>query len=365
MNEYPPEKIRGTAMATEALAKSLTKRGWHVHVIVTCRDSAPEREVTEGVTLYRLRPWPIPYTRTIQRLFKIFRLSLRIRPDIIQGQAVSCGLFAAIVGKILRTPSVTYIQGMDFYESGPLRRFLEVRPSVKYASKTIAVTDELARGVKSYDRKEVEVISHGYWPTDITADAMAAARKRMKKGVSNILFVGYLEPDKGAGYLLSALSLLKAKLPKIFLHLVGDGPLRKELELHVQRDGISESVCFYGSLSHTKVLAMMHVVDLFVLPSVEEAFGIVLIEALNQSCPVVATRIHAIPTIIEDGKTGLLVPSRDPKAIAEAVYTILTDNSLRMRMKGSACIAGEKYLWDHNVKRFEGIYREISSLHII
>jgi len=340
VNEYPPEKIRGTAMATEALAKSLTKEGWQVYVIVTYRDSALKREVVEGVNLYRLRPWPIPYTRTIQRFFKILRLAFWIRPDIIQGQAASCGLFAAIVGKIIGTPSVTYIQGQDFYASKLVRRYLEVRPSVRYATRTIAVTDELAEGVKPYAVKKVGVIPHGYQPEDITAQVIETAKKRMRKEGFNILFVGFLEPDKGVTYLLSAISLLREKLPGIFLHLVGDGPLRKELEHYVQRERISGNVCFYGSLSHREVLAMMHIVDLFVLPSVEEPFGIVLIEALNQGCPVVATKIRAIPTIIEDGITGVLVPSRDPEAIAEAAYSILTDHSLHMTMKQTSKIAG-------------------------
>jgi len=359
VNEYPPEKIRGTAMATEALAQSLTKRGWHVYVIVTCRDSAPEREVAQGIKLYRLRPWPIPYTRTIQRFFKILRLALQIRPDIIQGQAASCGLFAAIVGKILRAPSVTYMQGHDLYESGPIRLHIEIWPSVKYATKTIAATDELARGVKPYAGENVDVIPYGYQPENITVQAMETVKKRMRKEVPNILFVGYLHTDKGAAYLISAVSLLRVRLPGIFLHLVGDGPLRNELELYVKREGVSENVCFYGSLSHMEVLAMMRTVDLFVLPSIEEPFGIVLIEALNQGCPVVATRIRAIPTIIEDGITGTLVSPRDPEAIARAVYSILTDNSLRMKMKQSARITAKKFHWDFNVKRFEKVYEEI------
>ncbi|MBN2516672.1 MAG: glycosyltransferase family 4 protein [Deltaproteobacteria bacterium] len=359
VNEYPPEKIRGTAMATEALAKNLAKNGWKVYVIVTCRGGALAKEIVEGITVYRLNPSPITYTRTIQRFFLILRLTRKIQPDIIQGQAISCGLFAALVGKILRIPSVTYIQGRDFYESGLLRRYLEVLPSVRYATKTIAVTDELARGAEPYAGRSIDVIPHGYQPSDITGQVVEKAKRRMKRDVFNILSVGHFEPDKGTSYLLSAIRHLKEKLPGMFLHLVGDGPLRTELEMHVQRDGISEHVCFYGSLSHPEVLAMMRVVDLFVLPSVEEAFGIVLIEALNQGCPVVASRIRAIPTIIEDGVTGILVPPRDPEAISQAAYSILTDREMYMKMKQVAHSAGEKFRWDFNVKRFERVYQEI------
>src|SRR5438552_737753 len=347
-------------MATAALAKELAERGWEVHVVVTCRKSARSEELAGKVRVYRLSTLGIMYTRTLQRLFGIVRLAWRIRPDFVQGQAASCGVFASVVGYLCGIPSITYVQGGDFFESGPIRRFLEVRTAVRYATLTIAVTEELASHVRPYATGSVEVIPHGFEPEKIPSEATERVQRRIGTEGPNLLCVGYLDHDKGVTFLLSAVVMLKSEWPRLRLHVVGDGELREELVLQTARKGIANNVTFYGTLPHSDVLSMMAMVDLFVLPSLSaEPFGIVVVEALNQGCPVVATEICGSAPIVQETGSGLLVPPGAPEALADAIGQILRHPARRQQMAQAAREGAKEFCWDRNVLRFEKLYRAL------
>jgi len=351
-------------MATAALAKELAERGWEVHVVVTCRKSARSEDLAGKVRVYRLSTLGITYTRTLQRLFGIVRLARRIRPNLVQGQAASCGVFALVVGYVCGIPAITYIQGGDFLESGPLRRFLEVRTAVRYATRTIAVTEELADHVRPYATGPVEAIPHGFEPEKISPEVTERAQRRIGAQGPNLLCVGYLDHDKGVTFLLSAIVMLKAEWPRLRLHVVGDGELRQELESQTAREGTASNVIFYGGLPHSDVLSMMAAVDLFVLPSLSaEPFGIVLVEALNQGCPVVATTICGAGGIVQRAGGGLLVPPGDAKALADAIAQLLRDPGRRNHMAQAGREGAEELRWERNVLRFEKLYRELCEQH--
>jgi len=360
VNEFPPEKVRGTAMATHGLARALAGRGWDVHVLVTTRRTAPARETVDGMTVWRLAPVPIPWTRTLQRALVILARARAIRPDLVQGQAASCGLFAAVVGRALGIPSVTYLQGGDFWHSGPARRRFEVRPAVRWATRAIAVTDDLAADVAMATGRRPLVIPHGHEREPVTDELAARVRARAGEGRPRVLFVGFLDPDKGARVAVSAVGTLRGGWPAIRLHVVGEGPLRADLEAQVVREGSAGSVVFHGALPHDEVLALMRLADLFVLPSIEaEPFGIVVVEALSEGCPVVVTRVCGTAEIVASAGAGLVVPPGDIAAMAEAIRTILADPARRAAMARAARRAGEDFDWERNVERFERLYREV------
>lgn len=359
VNEFPPQQLRGTAMATASLAHALTQRRWEVCVIVARSDGNPPVETVGQVRVHRLSIWRVPFTGTVQRLLQILMLAKKIRPDLVQGQAASCGLFAVIVGRLLSIPSITYIQGMDFHEAGPLRRRLEVGPAIRHATRTLAVSELFATAISSYASGPVLSLPHGYQPEPVLPEVEEAARLRLRATGPNLLFVGHLEPDKGETYLLQAVATLAKDWPGLTLHIVGDGPLRAVLETLASRLGIASLVMFHGWLPHATVLALMRHVDLFVLSSVMEPFGIVVVEALNEGCPVVTTTACGSAMAVEQGRSGFVVPPADPQALAEAMRTILGDPVLKESMRQGAKRAGATYRWDRIVERFERVYREV------
>jgi len=360
VNEFPPERVRGTAMATASLADALAARGVTVDVVVTTRATAPALERRGGVTVHRLRTLGMPWTRSAQRAFGVLRLARALRPDVVQGQAISCGLFAVLAGRALGVPSVTYVQGMDHAEAGPLQRRLEVRPAVRGAARTLAVTRALADRVARECGRPVTVVPHGYQREAVGAEALDAARRRLKGGHPSLLYVGFLEPDKGAHVAVAALPLLRGEWPAVRLHVVGDGPLRPALEAAAARAGTSQHLVLHGALPHADVVALMRTSDVLLAPSVaNEPFGIATIEALGEGCPVVASEACGTAEVVAGSGGGLVVPVADPASLAAATSSILADPGRRPAMAEAARRTGAAFAWERNVERFERVYRQL------
>jgi len=142
--------------------------------------------------------------------------------------------------------------------------------------------------------------------------------------------VARLSSEKGHRYLLEAAAMVCEAFPSVQFLLIGDGILRKDLEKQAIELGISENVVFLGL--RKDVPEILPVIDLFVLPSLYEGFGIVLVEAMAAGKPVVATRVGGIPEVVVDGKTGILAPPKEPKRIAEAIITLLQDKAQAQKM---------------------------------
>src|SRR5690606_14892666 len=114
------------------------------------------------------------------------------------------------------------------------------------------------------------------------------------------------------------------------LIIAGEGPLRPDLQTEAESLGLLDNIRFLGWCED--VPRLMGGLDMLLVPSLWEGFGLVILEAMSQCLPVVATSVSAIPEIVVPGETGLLVPARDTHALAEAMVTLLADRSLRRHM---------------------------------
>ena len=170
--------------------------------------------------------------------------------------------------------------------------------------------------------------------------------------------VGHFADHKGHRYLVEAVPAILRRFPDIKVVLVGEGELRSEVEAQVNRLGIVKSVIFTGF--RTDISSILASFDLFVLPSHLEGLCTSVMDAMAVGLPVVATRTGGVPEVVEDGETGLLVPPRDPDALADGVLRMLNDPGLRYRMGQ----AGRRRVLDHfsadaMVEGTENIYYEI------
>ncbi|HHW03881.1 MAG TPA: glycosyltransferase family 4 protein [Thermoanaerobacterales bacterium] len=138
--------------------------------------------------------------------------------------------------------------------------------------------------------------------------------------------VARLVPEKGYEYALKAMPAVLKKFPGAVMVIVGDGPLRKALEDLCLDLGIHEHVIFLGYQDRVETLEADF--DVFLLPSVSEGLGLSLLEAMALAKPVVATEVGGIPEVVKSGVNGLLVPPRDPSAIAEAIIRILSSKQM-------------------------------------
>jgi len=156
------------------------------------------------------------------------------------------------------------------------------------------------------------------------------AAVRSQYGGKIVLFVGRLTHYKGVPYLLEAMKKVSGRLL-----IIGKGDLEGQLKNYAAQNSLSTKVHFLGELGEDEMVPFFHACDLLVLPSItrNEAFGLVQLEAMACCKPVVSTYLNTgVPYVNQNGKTGLIVPPRDSRALAGAINRLLEDESLSTRM---------------------------------
>jgi glycosyltransferase involved in cell wall biosynthesis len=170
--------------------------------------------------------------------------------------------------------------------------------------------------------------------------------------------IGRLVPQKAMHVLVDATPALLAAHPGLRVLIVGDGPLRADLEARAARLGVAHAVRFAGY--QEDVVSAYAAMDVFVLPSRDEGFGLVFLEAMAVGVPVVGTRVIGSEDAVEDGVTGLLVPYADPAALAAAVRGILASPDLAGRLRDTAAERVRRvYSREQCAARVEQLYREL------
>ena len=167
--------------------------------------------------------------------------------------------------------------------------------------------------------------------------------------------IARLSEQKGLTYLLDAMSLLTVKDIRLFI--VGDGELRNELENKVKELHLQDSVTFLGY--RKDIVECINSFDFCVLPSVFEGFGLVAIEAFMNSKTLVATDIPGLNEVVTN-KNGILVPAKDPAALASAIDKLATDETLRQELASQAKKDYEKrFSYPMFLENYRSLYREI------
>jgi glycosyltransferase involved in cell wall biosynthesis len=178
-------------------------------------------------------------------------------------------------------------------------------------------------------------------------------------GPVRLLFVGDMVPPKGVPELVTAVLGLRAKGAALVLDLVGDGPLRPELEARVaeagQGDGLRGTIRFWGTLPRPAVADRMRAAHALVLPSHNEGTPVSVMEALTCGVPVVASRVGGIPDLVADGEDGLLVPPKDPDALAAALARLSEEPGLLSRLARGAAATGGRFSLDDRRREVAGV----------
>jgi glycosyltransferase involved in cell wall biosynthesis len=168
-----------------------------------------------------------------------------------------------------------------------------------------------------------------------------------------------LHRQKGHTLLLQAAAACRARGLALALAIAGEGPLHAELEAQARAAGLGTSVRLLGRRSDVREL--MRACDVFVFPSLYEAFGVALLEAMACGAAVVASRVGGIPEIVEDGASGLLVPPADPAALADAIACLAERPDRRRALGRAARLRAEAFDIRETVRRLESLYARLGS----
>jgi glycosyltransferase involved in cell wall biosynthesis len=177
-----------------------------------------------------------------------------------------------------------------------------------------------------------------------------------------ILFVGTLSPHKGPDILIKAMSEIVKEVSDVKLVFVGHGGMREELEMLSKKLGVEKNVEFAGFVEESMKPLYYRAADVFCLPSVmnHEIFGIVNLEAMACSVPVVASKIGGVPDVVNGGENGLLVLPGDSGSLADAIIYLLENEDVREKMGTNGRKKVEDYSWGRVAEETEKVYLNLT-----
>ena len=391
------KKTGGMNVYVRDFSRELARNGVEVDVFTRSEDDCQpmvRHDLGNGARVVHIpagpeKPLPIPsisgYLDDFARGLLSFVESEGVEYDLIHSHYWLSGLVAEIVGPKLGNPPVIQM----FHTLGhmknriaetdadraPDERIAGEREVLITADRIIAATQaEYAQlhWLYAADMEKVRVIPPGvdlerFSPID---KATAKAKVGIEAGHRNILFAGRIEPLKGIDTLLCAMSLIQEHSPEavqnVSVAIVGgdpwsDDPGQEMARLQELRGslGVTDIVTFLGAKDQDVLPDYYAAAEMVVMPSHYESFGLVALEAMAMGVPVIASEVGGLAFLVKDGVNGFLVPSRDPEALAERIYTLLMDDECRRRLGESALNYAQKYAWPNIVERMQAVYADL------
>ncbi len=381
---YPPGP-GGVERHVAELSAELGTRGHRVDVFTSelyrefpwqrLAPGVPRHETVRFGEVHRLRVWSLPGAAQYTFFRDLLPTLERSPPEVVHAHTYGTHQ-VTIAARLCRRHGTPWVLTAHYHppwsiEGGWWRRRLRgvydrwlASPTLANASRLIVQTREEERLLRAhgFPLPPVSVIPPGYTPLPPPPDDARAFAREFHLDGPYALFVGRLASNKGLLDLVAAFAPLARRDSGATLVLVGeDGGMAARVDAAIRQRGLDGRVRRVGHVASDVLLSAAYREARFlVLPSEYEAFGLVLLEALAQGTPVIASRVGGMPEIIDDGETGLLVPPRSPAELAAALERLWNDGDLRHRLgEAGRTTVVPRYRWPAVAASVEGIYREV------
>lgn len=362
----------GDSVHTKKWVSSLLKEGHIIHLFSLNKFDGSDYTNTKDqftYTIYNLSQYKtkwgglnkLSYLKVIPNLKRIISA---FAPDIVHAHfASSYGLLGARSGF---HPLIISVWGYDVFHF-PNRSFIHkkiIRSNLSRADKILSTSHVMAKQTNIFTRKHIEVTPFG-----IDTEVFKADRTILKKTVfpfdNEDIVIGTAKPleDKYAiDHLIQAFAILTKKHRELPLKLgiAGKGSAKNKLISLAQKLGVDKDVYFAGQLKHDKIPEFLNALDIFAALSLEESFGVVVIEAGACEKPVVVSDEGGLPEVVENGKTGFIIPKGDIESAADALEKLIMDRILREQFgKAGRARVKRMYDWTACIEQMQKIYREV------
>ncbi|WP_290739655.1 glycosyltransferase [Fibrobacter sp. UBA3718] len=333
--------------------------------ILTHEEGAPSKMAS--------KPWlqllAIPYI--ISGFFKCIGICRKFRPDVIHAHWPFPHAYIALgAAKLFKIPLVLNFHGAELLL---IRKKKWVKPLLKFAigqAQAVFANSSFTAGkIKALRNVDVEWSPYGTalesGSTSAGNGGTSAIVPHPVNGKFKILFVGRHIERKGICYLIEAAKHLPRD--QFEIRIVGVGDLTDKLKSQAAEIEDAAEIIFTGKLSPEELANEYRTANVFTLPAIvdskgdTEGLGVVLIEAMELGLPVVASNVGGIPDVVVDGVSGILVPEKDPEALAGAYRRLAADPGLvKQLLEGAQKRIAECFSWDKIVERQIGVYKKIT-----
>lgn len=311
--------------------------------------------------------WTLKTKFSAKAALRMKALLLKKGVNLLHIHDARSGILGRLVAKSLRIPVVYTVHLPPYYYAAGLRRWvyqlIERLLNRWFTDRIIYVShrvyqEALRLNITPRDRSMVIENGIDLYPYNKTID-----RKAVRKALSTpedatvFCFVGRLTEQKGLDVLLRAVAEIRNQRTCFRLWIIGDGPLRGELEHYASEQNLVPTVQFLGFKDNVPML--LKASDVFVLPSRYEAMPISLLEAMASGLPCVVTDVGDNAELVEDGVTGIVVPPNDPDALAIALEKMLFNSEIRRLMGEAARRKAQEYSIEQMVTRITSVYEEL------
>ena len=369
--EFPPQH-GGIGTYSYQIAKNLQNFKNDVTVLVHTSYSTFKEiqhfDKHQNFRIVRFKNYRIKFIKIIHRICFSLKLIGRKSFDVIFIPYSHAGLFGFLFRKLFGIPYVMTGHGSELlYKSKFLRAFIKIffnNADLVFANSNYTL------GLM----RKMNIINKKAYVVPLGADDFLFDREiydqnliRKKYGLENrkiILTVGSLSLRKGHRIVIEAVDKLKNDIPNLLYLIVGKGRNYESLKKFIHERKLDKYVRLEGFVSLEKLPEYYALSDIFILNSTVapdgdvEGFGIVLVEAALMGKPVIGTRDCGIEEVIEENKTGLLVPMDSPRDTAEAIKKLFDNNTLREEMGNySYNLAKEKFTWERTASETEKILK--------
>jgi len=368
----------GAQKAMLTLARGLQQRG-HAVTVVTMYDKAdyvPLFKQKYGVNIIDLGMKSPTDTSTFQKtvctlkgLGQLWQLIRRERFDVVQ----TFTHYSNIIG-----PIIAWLAGIKIRISSQRNSLVKYPPWFLWLDRVIANSFLVQRMIAvSEDTRKFSISEQGiaasklvtiynsvnterFQSVELSLEDKDALRYTLS-GAHNtkiVLTIAKLHPQKGHRYLIQSIPGILKEFSEVHFLFAGEGELCQELTLMTQQLGVVDVVSFLGV--RQDIPQLLSVSDIFVLPSLWEGMPNAVLEAMAVGTPVITTNVGGCPEIIRDGETGILIPSENSDALAQAIIRLLGDAPLRQQLSQAAQHwVVEHFSEEKNISAFEQLYQSL------
>lgn len=361
---FPPEE--GIGNYVNGLSRKMIEKGHKVTIITRGSWNKTRIENIGGVEVIKARFIPLyPFYIHIHGIFlnKIFK-SIESSLDIVHVHTplspfinTSLPLVTTIHTPMLSDTRSIEVNNLRSRIEKLMGRFVSFPIELKLLKRTnilTTVANSVAQELREYyiDPGEVVVIGNG-----VDEKIFTPMKDNGKKKDKYILFVGRLSYRKGLFDLIECGKYICKKYPDISFIIIGKGILLENLKQKVEENGLRERFKFLGFVNREELIQLYQNATIYIMPSHYEGLPTVLLEAMSCGLPVVATAISGNLDLISSRENGILIPSKSPKKMANAISMLLDDDKMRNELgKNARKTIEERYTWDIIAEKFLTIY---------